>query len=94
MAIPNSAPNHELPSSTALHDSMRNSDQPKKKGWVWILILIVLAGGGYYFFKSRGSSESKAAPAPGARGTQGPVSVAVVAAQKQDVPYYLRDSDR
>jgi multidrug efflux system membrane fusion protein len=89
MAIPNSAPNHELRSSTGLQGSAGGAEQPKKKGWIWILVLIVLAVGGYYFYKSRGSSESKAAPAPGARGTQGPVSVAVVPALKQDVPYYL-----
>jgi membrane fusion protein, multidrug efflux system len=50
----------------------------------------VLAGGGYYYYKSRGSTESKAAPAPGARAAAlGPVSVAVTTALKQDIPYYL-----
>jgi membrane fusion protein, multidrug efflux system len=89
MAIPNPAPNHELQSPMELHPGAGGSDQPKKKGWLWILVLIVLAGGGYYYYKTRGSAESKAAPAPGARGVQGPVSVAVVPALKQDVPYYL-----
>jgi membrane fusion protein, multidrug efflux system len=89
MAIPNSAPNHELRSPMDMHSAAGDSGEPKKKGWLWIVILMLLAGGGYYFYKSRGSAESKAAPAPGARGTQGPVSVAVVPALKQDVPYYL-----
>jgi multidrug efflux system membrane fusion protein len=57
---------------------------------VWIIVILVLAGGGYYYYKSRGSTESKAAPAPGARAAAlGPVSVAVTTAMKQDVPYYL-----
>src|ERR1019366_6355349 len=44
----------------------------------------------YYYYKTRGSSESKAAPAPGGRAAAlGPVSVAVTPALKQDVPYYL-----
>jgi membrane fusion protein, multidrug efflux system len=61
-----------------------------KSGWVWLLVLIVLAGGGYYYYKSRPSSESKAAPAPGARPAGlGAVSVAVTPALKQNVPYYL-----
>jgi len=89
MAIPNPSPNNELraPADLPLADV---SDQPKKRGWLWILALVVLVGGGYYFYKSRGSAESKAAPAPGARGgALGPVSVAVVPALKQNVPYYL-----
>jgi multidrug efflux system membrane fusion protein len=50
----------------------------------------VLAGGGGYYYKSRPSSESKAAPAPGGRAAAlGPVSVAVTAALKQNIPYYL-----
>jgi multidrug efflux system membrane fusion protein len=66
------------------------TSKPKKSGWLWILALIVLAGGAYYYYKSRPSSESKAAPAPGARAASlGPVSVAVVPALKQNVPYYL-----
>ncbi len=89
MAIPNPAPNHELRSPTDFRPSGGGADQPKSKGWLWILALIVLAIGGYYFYKSRGSAESKAAPAPGARAALGPVSVAVVPALKQDVPYYL-----
>ena len=68
MAIPSSSTNNELQSRTELHPSAGNSAQPKKKGWVWILVLIVLAGGGYYYYKTRGSAESKAAPAPGAKG--------------------------
>lgn len=89
MAIPNPAPSNELRSPMDLHPGETGSEQPKKKGWLWILILIVLVGGGYFYYRSRGSAESKAAPAPGARGTLGPVSVAVVPAMKLDVPYYL-----
>jgi membrane fusion protein, multidrug efflux system len=89
MAIPNPVTSHESRSPLDMHPGTGGSSQPKGKSWLWILVLILLAGGGYYFFKSRGSAESKAAPAPGARGTQGPVSVAVVPALKQDVPYYL-----
>ena len=89
MAISNPSPNNELRSSTELHSPTEGSDRPKKKGWLWILVLLVLAGGGYYYYKTRGSAESKAAPAPGARAALGPVSVAVVPALKQDVPYYL-----
>ena len=89
MATPNPALNNEMRSPMELPPGAGGSEQSKKKGWLWILILIVLVGGGYYYFKSRGSAESKAAPAPGARGSLGPVSVAVVPALKQDVPYYL-----
>jgi multidrug efflux system membrane fusion protein len=64
--------------------------KPTKSGWIWVLVLIVLAGGAYYYYKSRPSSESKAAPAPGARPAGlGTVSVAVTAALKLNVPYYL-----
>ncbi|MGH9680643.1 MAG: MdtA/MuxA family multidrug efflux RND transporter periplasmic adaptor subunit, partial [Candidatus Acidiferrales bacterium] len=63
--------------------------QPRKTGWLWIVILLVLAGGGFYFYKSRGSAESKAAPAPGKGAGFGVVSVAVVPAAKEDIPYYL-----
>jgi multidrug efflux system membrane fusion protein len=89
MAIPNPSTNNELQSPTELDSSAGGSNQPKKKGWLWILVLIVLVGAGYYYYKSRGSAESKAAPAPGGRGMLGPVSVAVVPALKEDVPYYL-----
>lgn len=67
-----------------------DSGKPKKSGWLWILVLLVVAGGAYYYYKSRPSSESKAAPAPGARAAAlGPTSVAVTPALKQNVPYYL-----
>jgi multidrug efflux system membrane fusion protein len=67
-----------------------DSGKPKKSGWIWLIVLIVLAGGAYYYYKSRPSSESKAAPAPGARAASlGPISVAVTAASQQNVPYYL-----
>ena len=89
MATPNPALNNEKRSAMDLPPGAGGSEQAKKNGWLWILVLIVLVGGGYYYYKSRGSAESKAAPAPGARGSLGPVSVAVVPALKQDVPYYL-----
>ena len=90
MATTNTPSNHELRAPAELQDLGGGSNQPKKNGWVWIVVLLVLAGGGFYYYKSRGSAESKAAPAPGARaGALGPVSVAVVPALKQDVPYYL-----
>jgi multidrug efflux system membrane fusion protein len=89
MATPNPALNNEKRSSMELPPGAGGSEQGKKNGWLWILVLIVLVGGGYFYYKSRGSAESKAAPAPGARGSLGPVSVAVVPALKQDVPYYL-----
>lgn len=67
-----------------------DTSKPKKSGWIWFLALIVLAGGTYYYYKTRPSAESKAAPAPGSRPAGlGPVSVAVTAALKQNVPYYL-----
>src|ERR1700688_2269633 len=88
-----------IPSTSQQNDAERQSDlhplggetsKPKKSGWLWILAIIVLAGGAYYYYKSRPSSESKAAPAPGARAAAlGPVSVAVTAALKQNIPYYL-----
>jgi len=93
MAITDSSHEGKLQSSTALPAADAVSDQPKKKGWIWFLILIAIAGGGYYYYKSRGATESKAAPAPGGGGRAGaalgPVSVAVVPALKQNVPYYL-----
>jgi multidrug efflux system membrane fusion protein len=90
MAISNPSPNHELRTAAEPHDLAGEAGQPKQKGWLWIFVVIVLLGGGYYFYKSRGSAESKAAPAPGNRGgALGPVSVAVVPATKQNIPYYL-----
>ena len=90
MAISHSSPQADAEREAELHPLNDDGGKPKKSGWVWILALIVLAGGGYYYYKSRPSSESKAAPAPGGRAAAlGPVSVAVTAAMKQDVPYYL-----
>src|ERR1035441_5168564 len=89
MAVSNPSPNNELRSSTELHAPTQAPDLPKKKVCLCILVLLVLAGGEYYYYKTRGSAESKAAPAPGAGAALGPVSVAVVPALKQDVPYYL-----
>ena len=90
MAIPNTSQQNDAELQTALHPLGGETSKPKKSGWLWILVLIVLAGGGYYYYKSRPSSESKAAPAPGARAAAlGPVSVAVTPALKQNVPYYL-----
>jgi multidrug efflux system membrane fusion protein len=90
MAIPNSSQQDDADRQAELHPLGVETSKPKKSGWLWILALIVLAGGTYYYYKSRPSSESKAAPAPGARASAlGPVSVAVTAALKQNVPYYL-----
>src|SRR5580704_15563736 len=92
MAIPNSSQQNDAERQAELHPlgGVGEPGKPKKNGWVWVLVLIVLAGGGYYYYKSRPSAESKAAPAPGARAAAvGSVSVAVTAALKQNVPYYL-----
>jgi membrane fusion protein, multidrug efflux system len=90
MAIPHSSQQNDAERQVELHPLGGESSMPRKNGWLWILALIVLAGGAYYYYKSRPSSESKAAPAPGGRAAAlGPVSVAVTPALKQDVPYYL-----
>jgi membrane fusion protein, multidrug efflux system len=90
MAIPQSSQQSDAERPADLHSLSGDANKPKKSGWVWILVLLVLAGGGYYYYKSRPSSDTKAAPAPGARGTGlGPISVAVSPALKQNVPYYL-----
>jgi multidrug efflux system membrane fusion protein len=91
MAISHNSPDQELRSSASLSSTHPAEGAAKSRTWLWILILVILAGSGYYYFKTRGSAESKAAPAPGAtRGAgMGAVSVAVVPALKQDVPYYL-----
>jgi multidrug efflux system membrane fusion protein len=90
MAITESGPGKGSQASSEFHLTENGPSRPKKNGWVWIIVILVLAGGGYYYYKSRGSTESKAAPAPGARAAAlGPVSVAVTTAMKQDVPYYL-----
>jgi len=91
MAIPNTSQQNDAELQTALHPLGGESSKPKKSGWLWVLALIVLAGGAYYYYKSRPSSESKAAPAPGARaGALGPVSVAVTPALKQTSPTTFR----
>jgi multidrug efflux system membrane fusion protein len=73
-----------------LHPLGGEAGTPKKSGWMWIVALIVLAGGAYYYYKTRPSSDTKAAPAPGGRAAAlGPVSVAVAPALKENVPYYL-----
>jgi len=90
MAISDSSQQNDAERPAESHPLGGETSKPKKGGWLWILALIVLAGGAYYYYKSRPSSESKAAPAPGARAASlGPVSVAVAAALKQNVPYYL-----
>jgi membrane fusion protein, multidrug efflux system len=90
MAISHSSPQTDAEREAELHPLNSDAGKPKKSGWIWILVLLVLAGGGYYYYKSRPSSESKAAPAPGGRAAAlGPVSVAVTAALKQNIPYYL-----
>jgi membrane fusion protein, multidrug efflux system len=90
MAIPHSSQQSDADLQAELHPLGEGTTKPKKSGWLWILALIVLAAGGYYYYKSRPSSESKAAPAPGSRASGiGPVSVAVTSALKQNVPYFL-----
>src|SRR5271169_3640725 len=90
MAIPNSSQQSDAERQAERLPVATEASKPKKGGWLWILALIILAGGAYYYYKSRPSSESKAAPAPGSRAASlGPVSVAVTSALKQDVPYYL-----
>ena len=90
MAIPQPAQQNHVNHPGEIPPLHGESSKPKKKGWLWTLVLIALAGGAYYYYKSRPSAESKAAPPPGARAAGlGPVSVAVVPALKQNVPYYL-----
>jgi len=90
MAITDSSHQNDTERQSDLHSLGGENGKPKKSGWLWVLALIVLAGGAYYYYKTRPSSESKAAPAPGAKAAAlGPVSVAVTPALKQNVPYYL-----
>src|SRR5260221_1602260 len=90
MAIPNSSLQNDAERQAELHPLGGDTGKPKKSGWLWIVALIVLAGGSYYYYKSRPSSESKAAPAPGSRAAGlGPVSVAVTTALKGNDPDYL-----
>jgi multidrug efflux system membrane fusion protein len=90
MAISDTTQQNDAARKEGLHPVSGETGKPKKGGWLWILALIVLAAGAYYYYKSRPSSESKAAPAPGAKAASlGPVSVAVSPALKQNVPYYL-----
>ena len=89
MAISNSSV-QDAPDKPGAGPLGADSNKPKRSSWIWFLALIVLAGGTYYYYKARPSAESKAAPAPGARPVgPGLVSVAVTAALKQNVPYYL-----
>jgi hypothetical protein len=67
MAIPQSSLQNDAERKADLHLPGGEAGKPKKSGWMWILLLIVLAGGAYYYYKTRPSSESKAAPAPGAK---------------------------
>src|SRR5579862_3762642 len=90
MAIPQTSQQTDAERQSDLHPLGGETSKPKKSGWLWFLAIMVLAGGAYYYYKTRPSSESKAAPAPGARAAAlGPVSVAVSPALKQNVPYYL-----
>ncbi len=89
MAISNSSGQNDAGHQSDLHALGGEAGQPKKSGWIWFVAIIVLAGGAYYYYKTRPSSESKAAPAPGGRAALGPVSVAVSPALKQNIPYYL-----
>src|SRR6202171_1046370 len=91
MAISDSEQDKAPQAASEFHPQVEEAGPPRKHGWIWLLVIVVLAGGGYYFYRSRASAESKAA-APAARGRGaggGPVSVAVVPALKQNVPYYL-----
>ena len=90
MAIPNSSQLNDSDRQVATHSLGADTSKPKKNGWLWVLALLVLAGAAYFYYKTRPDSESKAAPAPGARPAGvGTVSVAVTAALKENVPYYL-----
>jgi multidrug efflux system membrane fusion protein len=90
MAISHSSQQSDAERQAELHPLGGEASKPKKSGWMWVVALLVLAGGSYYYYKSRPSSESKAAPAPGGKpATLGLVSVAVTTALKQNVPYYL-----
>ncbi len=89
MAISQSSQPNDAGHPAELHPLGGEASPPKKSGWMWILAIIVLVGGGYYYYKTRPSSDTKAASAPGAKATLGPVSVAVASAQKENVPYYL-----
>ncbi len=89
MAISNSSGLNDTGHQSDLNALGGEAGKPKKGGWIWFLAIIVLVGGGYYYYKTRPSSESKAAPAPGGRAALGPVSVAVSQALKQNIPYYL-----
>lgn len=90
MAIPQSSHQNDAEHPADLHPLSADPGKPKKSGWIWVLVLIALFGGGYYYYKTRPSSESKAAPAPGAKAaTLGTVSVAVTPAVRENVPYYL-----
>lgn len=90
MAISHTSPQSDAERPADLHPLGGDAGKQKKGGWLWILAIIVLAGGAYYYYKTRPSSESKAAPAPGGRAAAlGPISVAVMPALKQNVPYYL-----
>jgi membrane fusion protein, multidrug efflux system len=90
MAISHSTQHSDAEHPAELQPLSGEVSKPKKSGWIWILVLLVLAGGAYYYYKSRPSSESKAAPAPGGKPANlGLVSVAVTPALKQNVPYYL-----
>jgi multidrug efflux system membrane fusion protein len=90
MAIPNSTQHSDVGLPPDLPPLGHETDKPKKGGWIWIAVLIALVAGAFYYYKSRPSSDTKAAPAPGARAAAlGPISVAVMPALKENVPYYL-----
>jgi multidrug efflux system membrane fusion protein len=90
MASAHPSLHEESPSPSGPSSLGQESGKPKKSGWIWVVLLLIVAGGAYYYYKTRPSSESKAAPAPGAKAASlAPVSVAVAPAVKQDVPYYL-----
>src|SRR5882762_5629594 len=91
MAISDPGQDKSSQATSQLRPEVEEAGPPRKHGWVWLLAIAVLAGGGYFYYRSRALAESKAAPAlGGGRGASaGTVSVAVVPALKQNVPYYL-----
>jgi multidrug efflux system membrane fusion protein len=101
MAISKSQHDSASPTSLEGLPEHQGTARSRSRGWLWFLVLVLLAGGGYYYYShSRASSDTTTAPAtdgggrgPGGRGGRGggggAVPVAVTAALKQDVPYYI-----
>lgn len=71
-------------------DTAAPPPKPKSRWWLWLLILAVLGYGGYLVFRSLSKT---AAPAPGPRGASmagRSVPVVAAAAQRGNLPVYLR----